>query len=165
MKKFLVAAIALLLSAGAFASNSGISGNQNTATTVKRVATTNNATSQAVKNAATDDFGFRLMLFTLERMTDRMKNVKTYQDLEEIQNIQEEFAPILTEEQKAYVLTAADKEKLKNVTIEFYKYAVPVALKYSKEIEMTNEEILKLPTDILDSIDKATTFGQLYLED
>ncbi len=165
MKKFLVAAIALLLSAGAFASNSGISGNQNTATAVKRVATTNNATSQAVKNAATDDFGFRLMLFTLERMTDRMKNVKTYQDLEEIQNIQEEFAPILTEEQKAYVLTAADKEKLKNVTIEFYKYAVPVALKYSKEIEMTNEEILKLPTDILDSIDKATTFGQFYLED
>lgn len=165
MKKFLVAAIALLLSAGAFASNSGISGNQNTATAVKRVATTNNATSQAVKNAATDGFGFRLMLFTLERMTDRMKNVKTYQDLEEIQNIQEEFAPILTEEQKAYVLTAADKEKLKNATIEFYKYAVPVALKYSKEIEMTNEEILKLPTDILDSIDKATTFGQFYLED
>lgn len=165
MKKFLVAAIALLLSAGAFASNSGISGNQNTAAAVKRVATTNNASTQAVKNAATDDFGFRLVLFTLERMTDRMKNVKTYQDLEEIQNIQEEFAPILTEEQKAYVLTAADKEKLKNVTIEFYKYAVPVALKYSKEIEMTNEEILKLPTDILDSIDKATTFGQFYLED
>lgn len=165
MKKFLVAAIALLLSAGAFASNSGISGNQNTATAVKRVATTNNATSQAVKNVATDDFGFRLTLFIIERMTDRMKKVKTYQDFEEIQIIQEEFTPILTEEQKAYVLTAADKEKLKNVTIEFFKYAVPVELKYSKEMEMTNEEILKLPNDILDSIDKATTFGQFYLED
>lgn len=164
MKKLLVAAVALLLASGAYASGSAINDNNRTSSAVRRLATTNRTENKTVGNAATDDFGFRLVIYTLERMTDRIKKVESFRDVEEVQNRMEEFAPILTEEQKAYVLTPADKERFKNVTGEFYKYAVPVMMKYTKELEMTSEEILKQASDIFDSIDRATTFGDLYSE-
>lgn len=161
MKKVMYAAVAMLLMAGAVSckkSGEETKSTDNQTETMASVSSDNTSNSgsvnadDAVKGEISDvDAAIKM----IEDAANKMKSAKNATEFGRV--ISQEAT--LTTEQRAYVLTEADKERLKEAYRKSNEILFPLAVKYGF---MTEKDVNEHKNDYINAVDNATTLGSLF---
>lgn len=160
MKKlFLVAAAILIASGITSCKKSQDETNKNEAQSSETSVSDNTGATTVNDNSAEDTVGdpsgVTYIVGFVDNLTKQLGSVKSQNEFMEAISID----PKLTAEQRAYVLTASDKAKIKDALSKETDVLIPLAIKYNILTESQAKENRK---EMMTEIENATTLGDIF---